>query len=693
MPIGASRRVSHNVVAARFSLVLRCARAGKIPLMSQTPTRRFGWRSTGLLLCAVALVYAPQLGHPFHYDDHWKIVNNPRLRDASFLLEDVQLGSYSEALTRLLPNLSLALNYAWHGLSPFAYNLWNLLFHLGNVALVFSLARVLGTRFGGASPHFAWLSAALFGLHPLNSEAVYYVNARPNVMLTLFFLAALRLLVAAIETPREQLGRRAGLLLACALSALAALLCKEVAITWLAVAPALVYFLSLSQPEPYARWVRRGLPFAAALVVLGGAFLFFTGALAGVQRQLGGRSLGQLLVTFADQSAIVFRYLGILLWPSPQLLSIDHGALGHLVRRVFSGQPLADSALMLVWPTLSSLLLLFALDFAWHKRRRAPLATFALFFFALTHAPLWLFPRGEVMVEYRMYLPMVGLCMLLAHGLDRGTALLAERWNESALVMRKLGYGFVLVLLGSLTLVRGRAWASEEAMWRDVLDKAPSSPRAYVALGENARRSGDLDTAIELLQRSVELDPMYARGLSSLGGLQAVKGDLEAAKASLERALALDPKDYQAASNLGNVWMGLGRPELAKRYYEEALAIQPLFPEALLNLGRTEHKLGHFERAMAHFRRALELAPDLGVAYLVTGRALMDHGDVHAAIDTWERGLAVDYRQPAMHAQLAQALSAVGQRDAAVQHLRIAQSLAPGNPDVVAATRRVLGGQ
>lgn len=656
--------------------------------MSPAPSRCFGWPSVLVLLGVVAAVYAPELGHPFVYDDHWKIVGNPRLRNPAWLLEDIQLGSYSEAITRLVPNLSLAMNYAWFGLAPLGYNLWSLLFHLGNVALLFSLARALGARFGDAvTPHFAWWCAALFGLHPLNSEAVYYCNARPNVMLTAFYLASLRLLMAAIEAKPAERRKRAAYLLACAACVTAALLCKEIAITLLAVAPLLVYCVSRSQTESYRRWLTRGAPVALGLCVLGGAVLFFTGALAAVSKQLGARSPAQLFISIAEQSTVVLRYLGLWLWPSPQLLLVDHGALGHLAQRIAARAAWSDALALLAWPALSTCALLVALGYAWRRRARAPLATFAIYFAALAHAPLWLFPRGEVMVEYRSYLPMVGLCMLLAHQLDRGSAWLADRWQESPLVMRTRGYALVLVTFAILTLVRGQAWASEEALWQDVLSKAPSSPRAYLALGESARRRRDFETAVQLMRKSVELDPLYARGLGSLGGLLAVRGDLEGARDSLTRGFALDPKDFQAANNLGNVWMSLERPELAKRYYEEALAIQPLFPEALLNLGNIERKQGQFETAMTHYRRALSLAPDLPAAYLLTGRALLDHGERDAAIAMWQRGLRVDTRQPAMHAQLAQALHAAGQRELAREHLQLALELAPTNPDVVAAAR------
>lgn len=653
--------------------------------MSRSERAVTGLGGALLFSCVVVAVYAPQLGHAFQYDDEWKVVRNLRLRNPAFFAEDFALGSYSEAVTRLLPNLSLSLNYAWFGLQPFGYHATNLFFHVCNVLLVFVFARMLAARLGGTSSHFAWLAAALFGVHPLNSEAVYYCNARPNLMLTTFYLASLCLLVAAAEARDAKPARRRSLWLACVLCTVAALLCKEISITLLAVAPLLVWFLSFAQPEPYARWVKRGTSILPGVFAVSVLLLFFTSALAEVQRILTQRSAAELAITFADQSAIVFRYLGLFVLPWPGFLMIDHGALGHAYQRFVS----SGSAAGLLWPALATALLLSGLLLALRRRRKAPLPVFAIVFAALAHLPLWAMPRGEAMVEYRTYLPMVGLCMLLAYTLDLGTAWVGAKLDENAGALRTLGYAVLLALLCTFTVMRGRAWATQESLWRDVLEKAPNTPRAYLTLGELARGRGDLDEAIRLVGKSLELNPIQARGLASLGGLLAMRGDLDGAKDALQRALAIDAQDAQAALNLGNVLSSLGDAEGAKRYYREALAIQPLFPEAELNLAQIMRKLGDPQGALPHYRRALELAPHLPFVYLMFGRALLEQGDANAAIAMWQRGLRVDDRQPAMHAQLAAALIRAGKRDEGLSHLRIAQQLAPNNPDVVQAAREV----
>lgn len=82
--------------------------------------------------------------------------------------------------------LSHALDCQLYGLNPFGHHLTNVLFHVLNALILFSLlARVTGAT--GRS----FLVAALFALHPMNVESVAWVAERKNVLSTLFFLLAL----------------------------------------------------------------------------------------------------------------------------------------------------------------------------------------------------------------------------------------------------------------------------------------------------------------------------------------------------------------------------------------------------------------------------------------------------------------------------------------------------------------------
>jgi hypothetical protein len=115
--------------------------------MHPTPTRPSLHR--WLLLAALALtaaVYWPGLHGGFLFDDYPNIVDNPGVQPGKAdlaTLVNAALSSPSSEFKRPLASLSFALNYLASGLDPYWMKLTNLVIHLLNGLLVFSLARLL----------------------------------------------------------------------------------------------------------------------------------------------------------------------------------------------------------------------------------------------------------------------------------------------------------------------------------------------------------------------------------------------------------------------------------------------------------------------------------------------------------------------------------------------------------------------
>ncbi len=117
---------------------------------------------------------------------------------------------------RPLPNLLWQLDYALWGLHAGGYHLTNLLLHALNAVLVGLLGRRLGLGRAGAG-----LAAGVFALHPLHTEPVAWLAARPDLAATA--LAMLSLLAFLKWCDRQQ-PQFYLLTLACYA---AALFCKE----------------------------------------------------------------------------------------------------------------------------------------------------------------------------------------------------------------------------------------------------------------------------------------------------------------------------------------------------------------------------------------------------------------------------------------------------------------------------------
>lgn len=155
----------------------------------------------------------------------------------------------------------------------------------------------------------------------------------------------------------------------------------------------------------------------------------------------------------------------------------------------------------------------------------------------------------------------------------------------------------------------------------------PGYADALHGLGMVAWIRGELDVALELVERAVAFAPGNIFYLNSLGEVLRMRGDFSAAEESLRRALSIDPEYAQAHNNLGMLYLTQG-----------------LFPESVLE-----------------FNRAVQLAPDLAMAYFNMGIALKEMNQLAGAIAAHRQATAISPDFVEAHVNLAIALLLEGQ--------------------------------
>jgi hypothetical protein len=141
------------------------------------------WRTLGglgLILLATAAVYLPSMDGEFVLDD-LNQVQDPLVISP---LES-GVGAWIGAPRPLL-TATYALNYATVGVDTRSWHITNVLIHLAAVVLAWRVARRLLARAGLECPEGTALAvAALFALHPLQTESVAYVTQRAESLSSL----------------------------------------------------------------------------------------------------------------------------------------------------------------------------------------------------------------------------------------------------------------------------------------------------------------------------------------------------------------------------------------------------------------------------------------------------------------------------------------------------------------------------
>ncbi|MEW6668800.1 MAG: glycosyltransferase family 39 protein [Thermodesulfobacteriota bacterium] len=150
-----------------------------------------------LLLCSclfIVLAYFPTFFGDFILDDRPFVKDNPYIQEfhspISYLSQQDGIltphsGKGHSGYYRPLTNATYSLDFKIWGLNPAGFRATNLALHLLACILLYLCMRKIVKGTGG--PLFAIL---LFGLHPVNTEAVSWVASRNNILVTLFCLGA-----------------------------------------------------------------------------------------------------------------------------------------------------------------------------------------------------------------------------------------------------------------------------------------------------------------------------------------------------------------------------------------------------------------------------------------------------------------------------------------------------------------------
>ena len=534
------------------------------------------WRKHAVFLAALwiaALVaYSNSFRAGLAFDSQRVILADTRIQaDTADNVRQIWTGDYyngtgSSALYRPLTTLTFLWNNADFG---GGYHIVNFALHTINIALVYLLGL---TVFGETWPAFAM--AALWGLHPVLTEAVTNVAGRADL------LAALGVLSGLLCYLR---GRSWWWPPALAVSAAVAVFSKESGIVLVAV------LLAAQAISPRFR----AAGYVAVLIPAAVWFAMRHNALSQVSSLVIAYTDNPLLgagfwISRLTAIKVLGAYLWLFVWPVR--LSPDYSY--HQIPLSTWSDPKTLLALV-VWIAIAA-----AAIFAW--RRARPLLFF-IAFFAVTIAPVAniVILVGSIMAERFLYLPSIAC----AGALVWGALALGRRVPPRAMAA---ALAAVCLACAARTWARNADWFDDRALWASAVQVSPNSykPLQNLAMLALARPQPDYSAATRDVERALAiLDPLPdSRNIpgvyATAGRCYRERGDLNRALAVLERGRGIDRAwntAFQARNRadgkivpavgtptlyleLGRVYAGLGRPEDALDAFREGRSIDPELP-------------------------------------------------------------------------------------------------------------------
>ena len=515
------------------------------------PIPRSRWWTLAMpiaLLAAAASFYGMRNG--FTYDDVFIVLDNEIVHDLKrawrfFLLPywPIRLGGDGY---RPLTLLGFAVQWAIAPGSAMFFHAVSVALYVATSVAVFRLASLL------LPIAFAWLTAALFAVHPVHVEAVASVVGQAELWAGLLLLSATAFYIEWRRAGAFGTGRKAVI----ALLYFAACLFKEHAIV-LPLALLAAEWLVVGDPQPLGARLRSLRPWFLCLVIVGSTYLLLRSLVIG--KSLAGFApfmpFISLRVGHVDRVltmlGVVPEWLRLLVWPAK--LTSEYGPPANPIAQGFE-----------LWQLSGALLLFGVLGLGAALRKRFPVASFGIIWAALMLLPSsnLLVASGVLLAERTMFAGSLGallaVCAVLPLAVHQARTPLAR-------VLGMVAVGTVLILGVARSIVRSADWRTNGTLFTAAVKTEPMAYRAHYILGAwlmglNHKTAGEREYLI---------------------------------------AMSLFPHDPAVAYNLAQEYFAAGLYEDAYRMFDRANQIIPAFEDVHARMALTRAAQGQYPEARA----------------------------------------------------------------------------------------------
>jgi tetratricopeptide (TPR) repeat protein len=483
-------------------------------------------------------IYSPALSAPFVFDDF----NLPYQREFPTGI----LAWISGVRPFLM--FTYWLNSRISGDSSLGYHLFNLLIHSINTGLVFLVLHKLLTLFGRLDERAVRIAsitgAAVFLVHPLQTESVSYVAGRSESLAAMFMLLGY---VVYLYRRGEGISwaESAAVLILFALG----FSTKENAVSL----AGMLILTDLFSPRPFSiqgfrNNFRLYVPLALGMVVV----VWKVSRVLATAHSAGFSFSNITWYQYGfTQARAIFTYLRLAVLPVGQ--SIDHD------------YPISQSILQ-----YGAIFYLFALVAVtvvfvlW--RKRYPLACFGWLLTLILLAPTSsIVPINDPLVERRMYLPLLGLILI---GCEVATHLKMRQVTGYAICSA------ILILLSVVCYQRNLLWAQPSQLWAQAAVESPAKGRAYANLVDQLVQERQCAAAIPYLQRAEQILPDNYHVEVAWGRTLECLGHPDQALPKLLRAAQIWPTS-DVYRLIGLLYGELSRPAEAGIALHQAVRLDP----------------------------------------------------------------------------------------------------------------------
>lgn len=502
------------------------------------------------IICIVGLLlYGKSFFFDFTYlDDNALIINNlPFLENirnifGAFTHDVFFMAHTTTAYFRPLLTISLMPEAIIGGSIPLFYHLVNVGIHLIAACLVYVVFTKLKY-----TKRISLFFSLIFVVHPVLTQAVAWIPGRNDSLLAVFILASFIFLIDFVETG------------------------KRITILWSTIFFSLALFTKES---------------AIVLPVLGIGYLWIRNRLnKNTFLEFGSLWLIAVLLWFSLRIPAMTNPLPMTL--SATISSFLENVPGtlQLLGKVFfpfnlSVFPIQQDTTF-AWGYIATALIISLVLFQIKTKQTSRHSYLRMAFgFAWFLSFLWpsfvkLDPSVPDFIEHRMYLPIIGLFILLA---ESRVGNYLNEMDRKLFIPLSLG---LLLIFSCITFTYENAFFDKISFWKNATVNSPHSSFAEKNLG-----------AMYYLDQNYSLAELHSKN-----------------------ALALNPEESMVHNNLGLIYANQGKDSDAEREYLLEISTNPYYDNAHYNLGLLYYKEGNLIGARTQWEYTLKVNPSYYDAY------------------------------------------------------------------------------
>ncbi len=603
------------------------------------------------------LFYLPVLKNGFvNWDDSQMILDNPHIHSLGLDSIGWMFTHFYAANWIPLTWFSLAIDFNMGNLDPSTYHLHNLLLHCCNTTLVFFLGlKILSVKEAGLEGEgkppkrairAAFLTALLFGLHPIHVESVAWAAERKDMLCGFFYLLSLLVYLNNATAPKIWKA------FACFSLFVMALLSKPMAVSLPFVLILLdIWPLKKFFAKPQKIFLEK-LPFFAAALISGWMTLM-------AHSQAGSTpSTSDLPLDYRFMNA----FHSLVFYLVKMAVPVDLTVLYPIVLlKTYSIGYLASflAVVLITWAFF-------------HYCKNLPWLAAAWIYYLVTLAPTLgiEYAGGYAAADRFTYLPSFGPFLLLS------SVAAAFLFNRRLLFI--LLTAGISILMGMGTLQQLDTWKDSISLWENVVAIAtPYVPDLiYERLGDAYMSAGRWDDALGALNSALAMAPQKASLHEQKGIALINKGQLPEAATEFKLESSLDPQNAMAHRYLYFVNQKMGNYPAALAEALETIRLNPQLPGVYNSLGAAYSSMAQYEKAIGAFKTAHLTDPadtgclmNLASVYFATGKTA-------EAISALKKAAALQPQNPDIYQRLGQAYEKAGDKKSAEEAFAVGNSLA-----------------